>query len=158
MFKSSRAIALGPVFEVAGTAPQPQSSMLDVDFAQISDVGRVRDHNEDYCGYVLPSTEEQARSLGWLFAVADGVGGHEHGEVASREAVENLLQGFREAPGGSLYSSLLPRLIQSANAHVFKTGHEKTQAGSSMATTIVACALRYDRAAVAHVGDSRCYL
>jgi len=53
---------------------------------------------------------------------------------------------------------LLTRLVQAANALVFETGHSAGPAGAGMATTLVACALRFDRAVVAHVGDSRCYL
>jgi protein phosphatase len=125
--------------------------MLDVEFAQVSDRGRVRDQNEDYIGHVAPATEAEVRSHGWLFALADGVGGHRQGEVASRVAVESVLAGFRHA-------ALLARLVQSANTHVYETGLDAGPSGSGMASTLVACGLRFDRAAVAHVGDSRCYL
>jgi serine/threonine protein phosphatase PrpC len=135
-----------------------QSSMLEVEFAQCSDAGRVRKHNEDCLGHALPATPAQARSHGWLFALADGVGGHAKGEVASRVAVESLLAGFRQAVPGELPTSLLPRLVQSANAQVFETGLAAGPGGASMSTTLVACALRFDSAVVAHVGDSRCYL
>jgi len=47
--------------------------MLDLEFAQRTDVGRVRNHNEDYLGYAAPAAPAQARSHGWLFALADGV-------------------------------------------------------------------------------------
>lgn len=152
----------GLFFEGAGRVASrrnlAQSPMLDVEFAQLSDRGRVREHNEDYLGYVLPATPAQGRSHGWLFALADGVGGQERGEVAARAAVESLLDGFRQAPGGELPPPLLTRLAQAANARVYETGLESGSAGAGMATTLVACALRFDRAAVAHVGDSRCYL
>ena len=143
---------------VAGQGSPSQSSMLEVEFAQLSDTGRVREHNEDYLGHVPAATPEQARSRGWLFAVADGVGGQEHGEVASRAAVESVLAGFRRAAEGELHVALLPRLVQAANAQVLEAGHSIAHSGAAMATTLVACALRYDRAVVAHVGDSRCYL
>src|SRR5437879_13910847 len=90
--------------------------MLDVDFAQLSDPGRLRDNNEDYLGYVQPATPEEARSRGWLFALADGVGGHDRGEVASHAAVEQLLAGFRAAPTGEPLGTLLVRLARAANA------------------------------------------
>jgi len=132
--------------------------MLDVEFAQLSDFGKSRDHNEDYLGYAAPETPEQARTHGWLFALADGVGGHDDGEVASRAAVEHLTQGFREASKNEALGSLLTRLVQSANVCVYETGKRASAGGTNMATTMVACALRYDRVAVAHAGDSRCYL
>jgi serine/threonine protein phosphatase PrpC len=131
--------------------------MLDLEFAQASDCGRVRGHNEDYLGYVLPEVAEPQQTHGWLFALADGVGGQDKGEVASRTAVETLLAGFRRAPRGEQLRSLLPRLVQAANEKVFETGLASKSRGPSMATTLVACALRYDRVVVSHVGDSRCY-
>jgi protein phosphatase len=132
--------------------------MLDLEFAHLSDCGRVRGHNEDYLGHVIPATPARVRTQGWLFALADGVGGQEQGEVASRTAVESLLAGFRTAAGGDLHTTLLPRLAQEANARVYEAGRSAGPGGVGMATTLVACALRFDRAVVAHVGDSRCYL
>ena len=135
-----------------------RDSMLDVEFAQLSDPGRVRKQNEDYLGNVLSETPAQARSHGWLFVLADGVGGQQKGEIASRAAVECILAGFRAALGGESHLSLLPRLVKAANAKVYETGLADRGKGGGMATTIVACALRFDRAVVGHVGDSRCYL
>jgi protein phosphatase len=132
--------------------------MLEVEFAQVSDCGKVRDHNEDYVGCVAPANTGEVRTRGWLFALADGVGGTEAGEVASRGAVETILSGFRRAPAGEPHAALLRRLVQAANEHVYSTGRAAGPGGVSMATTLVACALRFDRAVVAHVGDSRCYL
>ena len=132
--------------------------MLDIEFVERSDDGRVRDHNEDYLGYVAPATPAQVRSHGWLFALADGVGGHEKGEVASRAAIESMLAGFRGAGGGESHAALLPRLVQIANGHVLDTAVKGGRESAGMATTLVASALRFDRVTVAHVGDSRCYL
>ncbi|MGH9511990.1 MAG: PP2C family protein-serine/threonine phosphatase [Terriglobales bacterium] len=131
---------------------------LDVEFAQLSDTGRVRDHNEDYLGHFIPTTPMQVRSHGWLFVLADGVGGQDKGEVASRMAVERVIAGFREAPGEERHSSLLPRLVKEANVEVYEAGMKTGTGQAAMASTFVACALRFDRASIAHVGDSRCYL
>jgi protein phosphatase len=153
---------MGPSFKTVGSfsggSTEPQNSGLELEFAQFSDPGRVRGHNEDYLGYASPETPAQARSHGWLFAVADGVGGHDHGEVASRMAIETVIEGFQGAVAGEPHSSLLQRVIQAANIQVYETGRGASPGGVAMATTIVACALRFDRAAIAHVGDSRCYL
>ena len=134
------------------------TSMLDLDFSEQSDIGKVRDTNEDSHGHVAPANPAQARSHGWLFVLADGVGGHERGEVASRLAVACLLEGFRESRAGEPHTTLLPKLAEKANLRVYEAGRMASPGGTQMATTLVACALRHDRAVIAHVGDSRCYL
>jgi serine/threonine protein phosphatase PrpC len=138
--------------------PQAAAHMLDVQFGEASDFGKVRTNNEDAMGFFVPASRQQARSHGFLFAVADGVGGLDLGEVASSTAVSVLTEEFAKAQAGAMLISVVPRLIQRANAAV----HDRTLApeyrGKSMATTLVACALRHDQAVVSHVGDSRCYL
>jgi protein phosphatase len=61
-----------------------------------------------------------------------------------------------------MHASLLPRLVQEANAAVYEAGHANKARGAgmgaTMGTTLVACALRFDSAVISHVGDSRCYL
>ena len=136
----------------------PHKAMLEVEFAELSDTGRVRDHNEDFLGHSLPASPAEASSRGWLFVLADGVGGHDRGEVASRAAVDCVLAGFQKATAGDAHSTLLQRLVADANLRVYETGMAAGAATAAMATTLVACALRYDRAVVANVGDSRCYL
>jgi serine/threonine protein phosphatase PrpC len=133
-------------------------NMLDVEFVHLSHDGKLRDHNEDFGGFVEPATPDEARTHGWLFALADGVGGHSHGEIASQTAIQQLLAGFRKAPASEPMAALLARLAKEANLRVFETARETGPGGSNMATTLVACVLRHDRLAVAHAGDSRCYL
>jgi protein phosphatase len=146
------------VGSVSENLSRPQSSGLDIEYAQISDPGKVRGHNEDYLGMVPADTPARLHTHGWLFALADGVGGHDKGEVASRLAVETVLSGFRSAVASEPHPTLLQRLVQAANIQVYETGRAASPGGLAMGTTIVACALRFDRAAIAHVGDSRCYL
>src|ERR1700722_1889386 len=98
--------------------------MLELEFAELTDPGLTRNHNEDFIGHVIPSSPAQVQSQGWLFALADGVGGQEKGEVASRLAVEAVLAGFRKIPKGIMHVSLLPRLVQDANQAVFDEGNE----------------------------------
>jgi len=131
--------------------------MLDLEFSLFSDRGPTRQRNEDYIGTVLPETPQDIRTRGWLFALADGVGGHNFGNVASRTAVESVRDGFRRAPSSELLPTTLTRLIQQASSSIFAAASAIGPEGSGMATTLVLCALRYDRAVVAHVGDSRCY-
>jgi protein phosphatase len=132
--------------------------MLDVQFGQASDFGKVRTNNEDAMGSFSPASRHQARSLGYLFAVADGVGGMDLGEVASATAISVMTDEFAKAQAGTMLISLLPRLIQHANAAVHDCTLSPEYRGKRMATTLVACALRYNQAVVSHVGDSRCYL
>jgi protein phosphatase len=132
--------------------------MLNLEFAELTDTGSVREHNEDAMGHVLPTSAAQVQSQGWFFALADGMGGHEYGEVAAQLAVQTALEGFRKIPEGVMHVSLLPRLVQEANAAVYDAGHAHGGGGARMGTTFLACALRFDSAVVSHVGDSRCYL
>src|SRR6476620_3817586 len=152
----------GIPFSAAGPNPGGQtfsgSGMLDLEFAELSDVGKVRDHNEDFCGHAAPPATDNGRSQGWMFALADGVGGQDRGEVASRLAVETLQSGFRDFRSNEAPSACLQRLVQNANLKIHETAAATGRGGSNMCTTVVACLLRYDRVAVAHVGDSRCYL
>ena len=132
--------------------------MLEVQFGQASDFGKVRTNNEDAMGSFIPASRKQARTHGYLFAVADGVGGMDLGEVASATAVSVVSREFATAQAGAMLTNLLPRLIQQANAAVHDCTLAPEYRGKRMATTLVACALRYDQAVVSHVGDSRCYL
>jgi PPM family protein phosphatase len=134
--------------------------MLDVEYAELSDCGKVREHNEDSLGVVVPTTPAQVQSQGWLFAIADGVGGMEQGEVASKLAIDTVVAGFRTIPKGIMHVSLLPKLVQEANSAVYDAAHAGQGAKTAVArmgTTLVACALRFDSAVISHVGDSRCY-
>lgn len=132
--------------------------MLDIQFGQATDPGRVRTNNEDCMGSFLPKSRQETRSHGFLFAVADGVGGMDLGEVASATAIKIVTDEFQQMQSGAMLPGLLPRLVQHANAAVHDRRLEREFRGKQMATTLVACALRFDQAVVSHVGDSRCYL
>ncbi len=131
--------------------------MLSLEFAEQSDSGQTREHNEDAVGHVLPTSPAQVQSQGWFFCMADGMGAHAKGELASQLAVETAVEGFRKIPKGVMHVSLLPRLVQEANAAVYDAG-QSVPGGRGMGSTFVACALRFDSAVISHVGDSRCYL
>jgi protein phosphatase len=116
--------------------------------------GPVRDHNEDTIDF-----DEQ---LGML-VLADGLGGHNAGEVASAIAVTQVMQHLREHPGHgtrrehSLLCRLLEQAVSRANAEVYAAGQED-EACAGMGSTVVAAVLTAHGGCVAHVGDSRCYL
>jgi len=105
-----------------------------------TDIGRVREGNED--GYLAEHP---------LYAVADGMGGHRGGEVASQLALETLETGF-EGGRGSLVD-----LVEDANRAVFARSGED-RAVSGMGTTLTAAVVRPDGLELVHVGDSRAYL
>src|ERR1700742_3803755 len=110
--------------------------MLDLEFFQLSHPGRQRDHNEDSLGYFAPASPDDARSHGWLFALADGVGGHDRGEVASRLAVDTLIRGFAKASKNDALTIVPPKLVQAANSKVYETAMNTGPGGSNMATTM----------------------
>jgi serine/threonine protein phosphatase PrpC len=91
-----------------------------------------------------------------IFAVADGVGGAEAGEVASQTAIEVLDEAFRHQVDGADIEDLMELAIQRANASIHRMSHEH-QKLSMMATTVVVLHLRGNIATIGHVGDSRLY-
>jgi protein phosphatase len=96
---------------------------------------------------------DQERSI---FAVADGVGGAEAGEVASQTAIEVLDEAFRHQVDGTDVEDLMELAIQRANASIHQMAQEHAKF-SMMATTIVALHLKGNIATFGHVGDSRLY-
>src|SRR5215216_233764 len=91
-----------------------------------------------------------------IFAVADGVGGAEAGEVASQTAIEVLDEAFRHQVDGTDVEDLMELAIQRANASIHQMAQEHAKF-SMMATTIVALHLKDNVATFGHVGDSRLY-
>jgi serine/threonine protein phosphatase PrpC len=123
-----------------------------IEAAAHSHPGRQRRHNEDAFGVHL--------DLG-LFVVADGMGGHAGGEVASRLAVTAVAEHLqrathRPATGSSRAGDLLAAAVRHANHTVLHAARTRTEE-RDMGTTIACVLARGDRAAVAHVGDSRVY-
>jgi len=125
----------------------------------LTDVGRIRDHNEDS----ICSNAE----LG-LLVLADGMGGHKGGEVASAIAVDSITQDLIKAlpqithgkidenTGYSLESMLVETAIKDANLKIYNAGLENSNY-EGMGTTIVVLLFYDNRITIAHVGDSRLY-
>lgn len=131
--------------------------MLDVLYGEATSAGQ-RARNEDATAVFVPGSRREVQARGWMFALADGVGGLDGGEVASSWAVRVVAQGFARAEEQTSLTSLMPRLIQHANAAVCDEALKPQFRQQHMATTIVACALRGDQGTIVHLGDSRCYL
>ncbi|HKO60585.1 MAG TPA: protein phosphatase 2C domain-containing protein [Pyrinomonadaceae bacterium] len=91
-----------------------------------------------------------------IFAVADGVGGAEAGEVASQTAIEVLDEAFRHKVDGADIEDLMELAIQRANASIYQMAQENARF-SMMATTVVALHIKENIATIGHVGDSRLY-
>lgn len=120
------------------------SAPLEVHAASATDVGRVREGNEDAC---FSGTH--------VFAVADGLGGHRGGEVASNLALESIAP--LDALDPKRAAEKIGEAVRSANRTVSqRAGADSQLAG--MGTTMTAVVISADTAHLAHVGDSRCYL
>ena len=121
------------------------------EMAALTDVGTVRDHNEDHCAVFL---ENAACGVA---LVADGVSGSEGGETASRMAVEVSLRAFREHPPSLGPMRRLTRSVQQANIEVHELSLFVPEL-RGMATTLTAAVIDRGELTAAHVGDSRLYL
>ncbi len=127
-----------------------------LDLANLTDVGCERENNEDYFCYAEPQADEEFRRKGRLAVVADGMGGEEGGEIASRLAVDAVRD---------TYLALPERDPQQCLIEGFKAAHDailecvRQRPGlQGMGTTCTAVAITDGHAHVAHIGDSRLYL
>jgi PPM family protein phosphatase len=121
------------------------------DLALLSDIGTNRKNNEDACG----SDTENGNCV--IFAVADGVGGYEGGEVASAQAVEVTLSAFRESPAAWGPAKRILRAVQRANIEIHNRALTVPEL-HRMATTLTAAVVSEGVLYAAHVGDCRIYL
>lgn len=121
----------------------------------LSDVGCVRDLNEDRGRIVQPRDDGEQARRGVLAIVADGMGGHSAGEVASELAVDAVHRAYYEA-AGTPQAALVAALVEANRAIYAAASAEKRLAG--MGTTCVAVAICDGHAHAASVGDSRLYL
>ena len=118
----------------------------------LTDTGRVRTANQDY----VYASVEPVGSLPNLFVVADGMGGHQAGDYASRYIVENLVS-YLQYTENSQIVPLLREAILKVNTMLYHEAKEKPEF-SGMGTTLVAAVADENTRYVANVGDSRLYL
>jgi len=124
-------------------------SIRKVAIASLTDVGRVRAHNEDSCGTFENSAGYK------LLVVADGMGGHRGGATASRVAIETIGEIFQKSKNDP--EAMLQEALQAANERVHRMAVETPEL-RGMGTTVVSLLLGPDGTGwVAHVGDSRAY-
>ena len=125
-------------------------------YARHSTTGPVRPINEDFLDFWESPDPLPREKQGSVAILADGVGGYEHGEVASRLAVESAIKEFQSATGDLKPYTLLRRMFTAACSQVHDavvSGHK----GQKMATTLVASIFRDGAVCVANVGDTRAY-
>jgi len=141
--------------EVRETVSLAQGGKYEVVVGMSSDVGCVRELNEDSGRYVQPEDPEVLSHKGVLVVVADGMGGHSAGEVASRLAVEVVTRAYYEDSDDP--RTALENAFHEANHEIHKAA-EKDASKTGMGTTCTALVLQNGTAISAHVGDSRLYL
>ncbi|MBK8987719.1 MAG: Stp1/IreP family PP2C-type Ser/Thr phosphatase [Chloroflexi bacterium] len=122
-----------------------------------TDVGQVRHHNEDFVIFREPADTADETLNGWLYIVADGVGGADAGEIASQFASERTLFHYLNNADNPNWGQRLVDAMQSANTDLRQMVAERDSA-SRMATTMVAVVFQGENAYIANVGDSRGYL
>ncbi len=132
---------------------------MKIRYAAKTDVGMKRTHNEDY--FSLMEDEQ-------LFIVADGMGGHSSGEVASRLAAETVSEFYQRTKDEdatwpdkmdrnlSYIENRLVCGIKLANYKIYEAASKDIRF-KGMGTTVVTCLINGDKIYIAHVGDSRCY-
>jgi protein phosphatase len=126
-----------------------------LDACILTDVGQKRESNEDSVFYFQPEDANQMRNKGTLTIVADGMGGHQAGEVASRTAVETIQQSYYDLSDENPREALEQAFLD-ANRDIFIAANADPSL-NGMGTTATALLLIKDLAYFAHVGDSRLY-
>ena len=122
-----------------------------LEIAALSDVGTLRDHNEDCCGTFIES------GACAIVGVADGVSSSEGGEVASQMAIDVTLRAYREEAPTRSVGQRLYNAVQQANIEIYERAYAIPEL-RGMSTTLTAVALEQGELTAVHVGDSRLYL
>lgn len=118
----------------------------------ITDIGRVREMNQDY----VYSSEMPVGNLPNLFIVADGMGGHNAGDYASKYTVETMVEVIMDSKETEP-AAIIAEAIQTANSRLIRQAEEKEEL-RGMGTTLVVLTILGTHLCVANVGDSRLYV
>jgi len=116
----------------------------------LSHVGKVRKINEDSLGVYENSQIK-------LYIVSDGMGGHNAGEIASKLAVDSILEFVKNSDVEEDLEKLLADAIKDSNEKIFEVS-KSNHSLNGMGTTVTTCLINNGKMAVANVGDSRCYV
>jgi serine/threonine-protein kinase len=117
----------------------------------------VREKNEDYLGFWQPEDEAERLERGAIAVVADGVGGLQNGEVASKMAIEIAIATFQRMNPANKPKQILKQIFDTANIEIYEAGMSEPKAGR-MATTLTVCIFRDRELFIGHAGDTRVYL
>jgi protein phosphatase len=129
-------------------------------YSMASDVGKVRKNNEDYCKGEIIETKDG--EIG-IFAIADGMGGHKKGEVASELAVENIIDFLKnnlvqnDNVKISYITDILKQAYNDVNTIIYSRSHIDSEC-SGMGTTLTTAVVYKNKIYIGNVGDSRCYI
>ncbi|MBM3496457.1 MAG: serine/threonine-protein phosphatase [Armatimonadetes bacterium] len=121
-----------------------------------TDLGCVRENNEDKAEFYEPDDPGTLSSRGALYVVADGMGGHAAGQIAAEIAIKRVLAEYYDGAAANCAQALLDA-FQAANVHV-RAVARAAPGRAGMGTTLTALALIEDQAVLCHIGDSRAYL
>jgi serine/threonine protein phosphatase PrpC len=130
--------------------------VLQVEASGLSEAGPLREINEDSIGAFVPGEVAGSERKGYLYVVADGMGGHLAGEVASATAVTTLKDEYYSPSSHTRIEPALRQAVQAANLRVHDLAHRHAEY-RSMGTTLTTVALVGNCAYIAHIGDSRAY-
>jgi PPM family protein phosphatase len=122
----------------------------------LSDLGNIRTNNEDVGMFYRIAEEDITREKGYLLIVADGMGGHKAGEVASKMATETISQEYFKKNGNGSVEKNLFKAFSTANRKIYELASSQ-KAYHGMGTTCSAFVITGDTVYYAHVGDSRGY-
>ncbi len=128
----------------------------DILIAGKTHIGMQRKDNQDSYGFFEPKNEEEFLKKGRLFIVADGLGGHKGGRVASSLAVKIVGEEYYKSEHEDIYAALVSA-IEKANREIFEKG-KSDEALERMGTTCTTVVIRQPYLYLAHVGDSRAYI
>lgn len=117
---------------------------------KLSDIGLTRKLNEDYVDFVEDDLKK-------IYVIADGMGGHNAGEIASKMAVELTIKYINDKKDFSEPDVILKDAINYANDEIYEKSKENKNM-SGMGTTITACLIYKGKMVVANVGDSGCFI
>ena len=138
---------------------------MRIDIAAQSDIGRRKKENEDSFGVFRDDTPElRLFREGALLMVADGLGGHMGGEIASKLAVSIMKDVTKEmvpvsanGDADEAYLGVISNFVERANASVFQTNQDLNPTGKPMGTTLITGLITPRKVYIANVGDSRVY-